>query len=233
MTSTTSPPEPAVSPGSPRRPRRRPPSRKPIRHSGHSRASGARRHVSFVDQVELDIDAEAPWSMAPVTATRGLVAYRAPHAAGRAAGLAAGPEDAPHRLPRPALLRALVPGLRRHLTRRGRGPGRARVPHRMQASGRPGHLLRPAHRSRPAPRHPGPLCPVSSGPPRSGRSPKGRASPGPPSHPGTRPAPRSCEQLARWYDAHAHREPPGPSSWLPGGDHDGNLHRIGPPHGGS
>ncbi|MEU7052046.1 hypothetical protein [Streptomyces eurythermus] len=31
-----------------------------------------------MDQVELDIDAEAPWSMAPVTATRGLVAYRAP-----------------------------------------------------------------------------------------------------------------------------------------------------------
>ncbi|MCL3997628.1 hypothetical protein [Streptomyces lavenduligriseus] len=51
----------------------------------------------------------------------------------------------------------------------------------------------------------------------------------PPGNTGT----EACEQLARWYGAHAHREPLCPSSWFPGGDHDGNLHRIGPLHGSS
>ncbi|MFF4710526.1 L-2,4-diaminobutyric acid acetyltransferase [Streptomyces eurythermus] len=41
----------------------------------------------------------------------------------------------------------------------------------------------------------------------------------------------ACERLARWYGAHARREPLFPSSGSPGGAHDGILHRIGPLHG--
>lgn len=67
MTSTTSPPEPAVSTGSPRRPRRRPLSRKPIRHSGHSRTGGARRHVSSWTRSSWTSTRKppGPWPLSP------------------------------------------------------------------------------------------------------------------------------------------------------------------------
>jgi hypothetical protein len=70
MTSTTSPPEPAVSTSSPRRPRRRPLPRKPIRHSGHSRAGGARRHVSSWTRSSWTSTRKPPdpWPLSPARA---------------------------------------------------------------------------------------------------------------------------------------------------------------------
>ncbi|WP_181796525.1 GNAT family N-acetyltransferase [Streptomyces sp. WELS2] len=49
--------------------------------------------------------------------------------------------------------------------------------------------------------------------------------------PGNAAGTEACEQLARWYGAHTHREPLFPSSWSSGGDHDEILHRIGPLYG--
>ncbi|GGR89909.1 MULTISPECIES: GNAT family N-acetyltransferase [Streptomyces] len=51
--------------------------------------------------------------------------------------------------------------------------------------------------------------------------------------PGNTAGTEACEQLARWYGAHTHREPLFHASWFPGGEHDGILHRIGPLHGSS